>query len=172
VHNVESRHSQLSSGQFPATTNTCAQNYKFTGYERDAETGLDCAFARYYNCRLGRFMSAGPLSGSISNPQSLNRYAYVGNNPANFVDPLGLNGQQQCKGMDAANNCFGLLGGDGEFPGEDCPNCDIPWIANSDSITVQMELLTIPAVDGYYYLFSAAVNFNWDKFSLEDLLRF
>ncbi len=61
-------------------TNTCPQNYKFTGYERDPETGLDYAFARYYNPRLGRFMSADPLGGSLLDPQSLNRYAYVGNN--------------------------------------------------------------------------------------------
>jgi hypothetical protein len=31
------------------------QNYKFTGYERDGETGLDYALARYYNDSLGRF---------------------------------------------------------------------------------------------------------------------
>ena len=71
-------------------TNTCTQNYKFTGYERDAETGLDYAFARYYNSRLGRFMTADPLGGDITGPQSLNRYAYVLNNPINAVDPLGL----------------------------------------------------------------------------------
>ena len=71
-------------------TNTCPQNYKFTGYERDPETGLDYAFARYYNPRLGRFMSPDPLAGGISDPQSLNRYAYTLNNPMNFVDPLGL----------------------------------------------------------------------------------
>jgi len=69
---------------------TCPQNYKFTGYERDAETGLDYAFARYYNDRLSRFMSPDPLGGDIGNPQSLNLYAYVGNNPCNAVDPLGL----------------------------------------------------------------------------------
>jgi RHS repeat-associated protein len=31
----------------------CNTSYKFTGYERDPETGLDYAFARYYNSRLG-----------------------------------------------------------------------------------------------------------------------
>jgi len=35
-------------------------------------------------------MSVDPLSGSIGNPQSLNRFAYVLNNPANLVDPFGL----------------------------------------------------------------------------------
>jgi len=77
-------------GQEMATENTCSTNYKFTGYERDAETGLDYAFARYYNSRLGRFMSADLLGGDQDVPQSLNRYAYVGNSPVVFVDPLGL----------------------------------------------------------------------------------
>jgi len=58
-------------------------------YERDPETGLDYAFARYYDSRLGRFLSADPMAGAITNPQSLNRYAYAVNNPANFTDPSG-----------------------------------------------------------------------------------
>jgi len=39
---------------------------------------------------LGRWMSPDPLGGDVTNPQSLNRYAYVTNNPATFTDPLGL----------------------------------------------------------------------------------
>ncbi|HYL17035.1 MAG TPA: RHS repeat-associated core domain-containing protein [Terriglobales bacterium] len=64
--------------------------YKFTSYERDPETGNDFAIARYDVNRLGRFSSADPLAGSASDPQSLNRYTYVANNPTNFVDPSGL----------------------------------------------------------------------------------
>jgi RHS repeat-associated protein len=77
-------------GQEYATQATCSTNYKFTGYERDSETGLDYAFARYYNSRLARFMSADPVAGSTADPQTWNRYAYVGNNPPNRRDPLGL----------------------------------------------------------------------------------
>ncbi len=69
-------------GEEHATQTTCPQNYKFTGYERDPETGLDYAFARYYNPRLGRFMSA--------DPQTWNRYAYVRNSPLTETDPTGL----------------------------------------------------------------------------------
>ena len=80
-------------------TNTCSTNYKFTGYERDAETaygtssGNDYAFARFYNSHLGRFMSADPLDGDIADPQTLNKYTYVRNNPVNLVDPSGLDCQ-------------------------------------------------------------------------------
>src|SRR5205085_5268745 len=66
--------------------------WKFTSYERDAESGsiLDYAQFRFYHSAHGRFMSADPLGGSVSNPQSLNRYAYVRNDPINLIDPLGL----------------------------------------------------------------------------------
>ncbi|HXN74379.1 MAG TPA: RHS repeat-associated core domain-containing protein [Candidatus Acidoferrales bacterium] len=77
-------------GQEMTTQTTCESNYKFSGYERDAETGLDYAFARYYNSRLARFMSADPLGGGTSDPQSLNRYAYVENAPMNSIDPSGM----------------------------------------------------------------------------------
>lgn len=65
---------------------------KFTGYERDAETNLDYASARYYSSAQGRFTSPDPLlsSGKSADPQSWNRYAYCGNNPVNHVDPSGL----------------------------------------------------------------------------------
>jgi RHS repeat-associated protein len=77
-------------------TNTCSTHYKFTGYERDAETaggtssGNDYAFARYYNSRLGRFMSGDPADGNITDPQTLNKYSYVRNNPENLIDPSGM----------------------------------------------------------------------------------
>ena len=77
-------------------SNTCSTSYKFTGYERDPETaygnssGNDYAFARYYNSRLGRFMSGDPLAGDISDPQTMNRYTYARNNPINLTDPSGM----------------------------------------------------------------------------------
>ena len=58
--------------------------------QRDAETGNDPTLFRSYNPRLYRWLSPDPLAGDISNPQSLNRYAYVLNNPTNLTDPLGL----------------------------------------------------------------------------------
>lgn len=73
-----------------AMSPTCPQNYKYAGYERDAETGLDYAIMRYYNNKTGRFMTADMFSGSISHPQSDNRYSYGFNNPCTLSDPLGL----------------------------------------------------------------------------------
>lgn len=58
--------------------------------ERDSETGMDYAINRYYNSGYGRFMTADLLAGHLQSPQSLNRYAYVTNDPVNLPDPLGL----------------------------------------------------------------------------------
>ncbi len=66
------------------------EKWKFTSYERDVESVNDYAMARYYINRFGRFASPDPIAGSSSDPQSLNRYAYVRNDPVDFVDPLGL----------------------------------------------------------------------------------
>ena len=74
-------------------TNTCAQNYKFTGLERDAESGLDDTLYRKYSSNLGRWLEADPVRGRISDPQSLNRYAYALNRPCTLTDALGLCGQ-------------------------------------------------------------------------------
>jgi RHS repeat-associated protein len=64
---------------------------KFTQYERDDETGLDFAQARYYSSSQGRFTTVDPLmaSANSSHPQSWNRYSYTFNNPLNFIDPTG-----------------------------------------------------------------------------------
>jgi RHS repeat-associated protein len=73
-----------------------SQNYKFTGKERDSESGLDEFGARYYGSSLGRFMTpdwaAKPTAvpyAHYGNPQSLNLYSYVQNNPTTTGDPDG-----------------------------------------------------------------------------------
>ncbi len=71
-------------------TDTCAQNYKFTGHERDPESGLDHTWYRQYATTLGRWTAPDPVMASPGQPQSLNRYGYVVNNPTNFRDCKGL----------------------------------------------------------------------------------
>jgi RHS repeat-associated protein len=70
----------------------------FTGKERDAESGLDYFGARYLSAAQGRFTSPDwsekpqPIPyADLSNPQTLNLYSYVINNPLNRTDPLGHN---------------------------------------------------------------------------------
>ncbi|HET7108345.1 MAG TPA: RHS repeat-associated core domain-containing protein [Candidatus Acidoferrum sp.] len=76
-----------------AITNTCPQNYKFTGKERDSETGNDDFGARYYSSSLGRWLSPDWSSvpvpvpyANLSNPQTLNLYSMVADDPETFAD--------------------------------------------------------------------------------------
>ncbi|MGH9968945.1 MAG: RHS repeat-associated core domain-containing protein [Pyrinomonadaceae bacterium] len=63
---------------------------KFTLKERDIETGLDYFLARYYSSTQGRFTGVDIAGPNLSNPQSLNKYAYTLNNPLRFIDRNGL----------------------------------------------------------------------------------
>jgi RHS repeat-associated protein len=90
-------------------TNSDPNQYKFTGKERDTESGLDYFIARHYSSNLGRFLQPDEFAGGpvdavssndplpdsplpyadITNPQSLNKYSYTYNNPLVYVDPDG-----------------------------------------------------------------------------------
>jgi len=106
--NVVSKHKYLPFGEEmspPLSSNT----HKFTGHERDKETGLDYMLARYYGNSLGRFMSPDPLPGHVHLPQTLNRYIYAGNNPIVFIDPDGLDFYLKCEGE--SDSCQGSIQG-------------------------------------------------------------
>ena len=73
-----------------------SNRYKFTGKERDTESGLDYFGARYYASGMGRWTTpdwaakAEPVPyAKLDNPQSLNLYSYVKNNPLAQIDPDG-----------------------------------------------------------------------------------
>ena len=63
----------------------------FTGQRLDG-TGLYYYNARYYDPTIGRFISADSVVPDEANPQSLNRYSYVLNNPLRYNDPSGHGG--------------------------------------------------------------------------------
>ncbi|HWT03723.1 MAG TPA: RHS repeat-associated core domain-containing protein, partial [Pyrinomonadaceae bacterium] len=72
---------------------TGASNRRFTSYDRSTSTGLDYAINRQYDSKQGRFTQADPIgmgAVSLNDPQTLNLYAYCGNDPVNRVDPNGL----------------------------------------------------------------------------------
>jgi RHS repeat-associated protein len=76
-----------------AYTNTCVQNYKFEGKERDTETGNDDFGARSYSWRFGRWLSSDwsalpvPVPyANLTNPQTLNLYSMVADDPESFAD--------------------------------------------------------------------------------------
>jgi RHS repeat-associated protein len=72
--------------------NTFDPTPKFSGKERDAESGLDYFGARYYSNPIYRWLSADSIKskpGAISDPQRWNLYSYCGNNPLVYIDPDG-----------------------------------------------------------------------------------
>jgi len=62
---------------------------RYTGKERDNESGLDYFGARYLSSSMGRFMSPDTGKLLLTDPQSLNRYAYTRNTPLIYIDPSG-----------------------------------------------------------------------------------
>ncbi len=70
-----------------------ATKKRFTSYDRSDTTKLDYAVNRHYSSAQGRFTQVDPIgmgATSLSDPQSLNLYAYCGNDPINQLDPGGL----------------------------------------------------------------------------------
>ncbi len=105
-------------GAEATATSTCAQNYKFEGKERDSESGNDDFGARYYSWRFGRWLSADwssvPMAvpyANLTNPQTLNLYAMVADDPESFAD---LDGHDDGGGESG--------GGGGGVPGGDAYN--------------------------------------------------
>ena len=94
---VVEQHDYLPYGEELCGTQACGsvnpgQPKRFTGKERDTETGLDYFGARYYASKIGRFTTVDPsitIKQNILDPQRWNRYAYGRNNPLRFVDPDG-----------------------------------------------------------------------------------
>jgi len=101
------------------STDSGISTHEFTGNQRDGESSLDHTLFRKYSFLSARWTSPDPLRGSIANPQSLNRYAYVGNNPMNLTDPTGLvpGCRNGCKPPDPSP-CFSTCssGGDSWYP--------------------------------------------------------
>jgi RHS repeat-associated protein len=79
---------------------------RFTGQKLDVESGLLYYGGRYYDPELGRFISPDPYVQEIFDPQSLNRYSYVVNNPQNYVDPSGYFHRHKVK---KSNGFFGTI---------------------------------------------------------------
>jgi RHS repeat-associated protein len=164
-------------GHFPfgeSWYNASNDKLLFTTYERDSESSNDYAMMRYSINRLGRFSTPDPLAGNVTNPQSLNRFAYTLNDALNKVDPLGLDvcGGHECIAMEDMN--MSLRGRVGQScnldgmrtscslvldllqtgAGAQCPS-NICFGVNGDNLPVRY----VATMEGGYY--SCAVNGEW-----------
>src|SRR5271169_3990989 len=77
-------------GAATVTVSTITSNLRFPGQYYDAETGLNYNYYRDYNPVIGRYEEADPI-GILKGENHL--YAYAGNDPVQYVDPLGLGKQ-------------------------------------------------------------------------------
>jgi RHS repeat-associated protein len=142
---------------------------KFTSYERDNSTGLDYANARMFSSSKGRFTRPDPgwlYAATMRKPQTMNRYAYADNDPANLADPTGLDPGRVCIGVcpdpETGGNSYGG-GGDfggrtGQKPTDDGQGkksnpgktpCDAPLPADADQLTVVKALMGEAISPGY-----------------------
>lgn len=119
-------------GHFPYGENWYSTNtttkWFFTSYERDPETGLDYAMARFYDSRIAAFCSADPVGGAPEAPESWNRYAYVRNDPVNLTD---------ASGQDWWDEVFEFFGFDTDDENENSPQqqpSPVPFGTASDIV--------------------------------------
>jgi RHS repeat-associated protein len=99
---VVQRYSYSSFGELESQLDSnFIQPYTFTAREFDSETELYHYRERQYDWRTGRFASEDP----IAFEGGINFYAYAGNNPVNFVDPLGLQ-QENASQCPVSRNCL------------------------------------------------------------------
>jgi RHS repeat-associated protein len=61
----------------------------YAGQHWDADAGLSYAQQRWYDPRIGRFLSEDPVFGDLTRPNSLHAFGYANGNPLLFIDPLG-----------------------------------------------------------------------------------
>jgi RHS repeat-associated protein len=139
-------------GEIHEYATICPQNYKFTGKERDAESGLDDFGARYYTSNFGRFVSADWSSdpepvpyANPTNPQTLNLYAIVRDNPESFADLNGHFLSQSLLGTGVSGN---QCGGDS--------NCILQQYQAQEQAEQQFEQADDAAIDAFLGLPSQA----------------
>ncbi|MGJ3195876.1 DNRLRE domain-containing protein [Peribacillus frigoritolerans] len=89
--NVVAQYEYDSWGNILSETGIMASSnpYRYAGYQYDKETGLYYLNARYYDAKIGRFITKDTFHGFENDPQSLNLYAYTKNNPVMYIDPDG-----------------------------------------------------------------------------------
>jgi RHS repeat-associated protein len=86
IHSSLYENGSLLSSKISASSTSCAHS---TGQREEAALELYFYNARYYDPVLGRFIAPDTIVPEPGNPQALNRYAYVYNNPLQYTDPSG-----------------------------------------------------------------------------------
>ncbi len=129
-------------GPTPNATNPSISDRGFTGHQENREIELTYMRARYYMPYIYRYLSPDSIVPDPANPQSLNRYSYVLNNPIRYTDSTGHYVDQ-----------YGTVGGGthGCIGGGLSVNCGVGYvgaigISSGGAVSPEMQSLTVTAV--------------------------
>src|SRR5262249_28058682 len=122
-------------GGSAASGTASTASFRFTGRESDGGTGLYYYRARYYHPGLHRFVSADP----IGFRGGVNFYAYVGDNPLRYIDPLGLDKQapDDWPPIIPAGDVIPLPPNPGPKPWHHWPEPKMPWEPPADVLDIR-----------------------------------
>jgi len=163
--------------------------YHFAGMDEDG-SNFDAQY-RKYNPTQGRWLSPDPYDGSydFSNPQSLNRYNYVLNNPLSYRDPLGLMEVLDCNAdntvcVDGGGDCWWCwdwgFGGGGNSGSDGGAGKQAPNKAPNNGKAVTQQCLsqynnsTAGKVVQFFSLYNLATNFEhaWAEWTVLPAFKF
>jgi len=143
------RPSCFSSGTYPINPSPDVTAEKFTGEERNPETGLDWFESRYFSGPQGRFTSPDnpPAGSDPSNPQNWNLLSYGLNNPLRYSDPDGHDPCENGVNPETGNIC---TVGTAQAPEEETT----PWplldvLIASMQVVQQTQQVLQPVVDWF-----------------------
>jgi RHS repeat-associated protein/uncharacterized repeat protein (TIGR01451 family) len=105
-------------GETRFTTGTMFTDKLYTGQRQMADLGIYHYGARFYSPKLGRFLSADTIVPGFANPQNLNRFSYVTNNPLRYTDPTGHMRTEEAGSTSGCSNPI-YCGNDGGGGGDD-----------------------------------------------------
>lgn len=112
---ITDTYSYTAFGELAGHTGAASQPFLYNGRDgvMSDDNGLYSMRARYYNPVVKRFVNMDSLLGGIEDGQTLNRFAYVGGNPVNMVDPFGLSADSDYinTGLDRAGFVMNMEGG-------------------------------------------------------------
>ncbi|MCA9952839.1 MAG: hypothetical protein KDE48_24485, partial [Anaerolineales bacterium] len=103
-------HRPFGSYRIEPTTNPDITDRGYTGHRENLSLDLTYMNARYHLSEIGRFASPDPIVPDLMNPQTLNRYSYVNNNPINFRDSTGFYADEAgATGGGCDSRCIAIL---------------------------------------------------------------
>ncbi len=140
-------------GETRLSTGNMFTDRLYTGQRWIAELGIYHYNARFYSPKLGRFLSADTLMSGMANPQNLNRFSYVANNPVRYTDPTGRCWIELSSHMvwfsDSDPKCGGSYTPTNDGGGEITPN-DKPEGLDPDGTDAYNGLMTLNSMSGWW----------------------